>query len=675
MVRRALVTVLWAIAMLAPSAVAQAKRAFIVGVGAYEELTDLRKTVGDANGYEKLFDDTLGFQVTRLTGSQKRRDFVAAFDAFVRSIGPRDEVAFIFSGHGWSDGSDNYLSLADTPRGVSEAVLQNETIPLQRMVMARLRSRNPKLILAIIDACRDEQYGSLTKSAGALDKGIVRISANEGELILYSSGAGQTSLDRLSDADPSPYSVFTRALLPKLANPNRPLATIADEARSEVQTLAGSISHPQRPEMMIGISLNYCLSGSCVAPAAPGRQLAPLDADTALWVEITSSRRSGAPCDDYRRYLEAFPDGINSGRARGLLSIPPCAAPAPEAPDRARDPGSGREAAADTAAVATTVESSRQRGVTGAREIRTLAATDCFDNPGPAGNGIDCWLISIAYSPDGRLIATGHADYKVRLWDASDGRLHATLQGHSGRVRSVSFSPDGRVLASGSEDQTVRLWDAATSQLSSTLVGHGSLVSSVSFSPDGRALASGSWDNTVRLWDASTGQHSATLRGHRRNVKSVAFSPDGRALASGSDDGTIRLWDVSESASRATLEDNQQSLVHSVAFSSDGRTLASGSNFHTVQLWDVSTGQPRATLTGHKRDVLSVAFSPDGRTIASGSEYGIVRLWDVATGELRATLDGHVSPVNAVAFSPDGLTLASASDDGTAKLWALEFAE
>ncbi|MEM8634342.1 MAG: SUMF1/EgtB/PvdO family nonheme iron enzyme [Pseudomonadota bacterium] len=300
---------------------AQTKRAFIVGVGAYDELTDLRKTVGDANGYETLFEDSLGFEVTRLTGSQNRRDFVAAFDQFVRSISPEDEVAFVFSGHGWSDGSDNYLSFADTPRGVSEAVLQSETIPLQRMVMARLRAQNPKLILAIIDACRDEQYGSLTRSTGALDKGIVRISANEGELILYSSGAGQTSLDRLSDADPSPYSVFTRELLPRLARTDRPLATIADETRTAVQRQAGTISHPQRPEMMLGIGLNFCLSGSCATPS--GSPL--LDADTELWLEVTRTKRSGASCDDYRRYLAAFPDGAFAERARGLLGVPPCA--------------------------------------------------------------------------------------------------------------------------------------------------------------------------------------------------------------------------------------------------------------------------------------------------------------------------------------------------------------
>jgi uncharacterized caspase-like protein len=240
------------------------KRAFIVGVSNYEHLTNLRKTEGDAAGYASLFGNQLGFKVTRIPANAKRRDFIASFDQFVRSISPGDEVVFVYSGHGWSDGSDNFLALSDAPSGVAEAVLRAESVALERFVMGRLRAQHPRLLFAIVDACRDEQYDSLTKSSGSLDKGLSRVSALDGELILYSAGAGQTSLDRLSNDDSSPYSVFSRVLIPRLSDTTRPLAVIADETRKEVQTLAGSVRHNQRPELMLGISLDYCLSGNCL---------------------------------------------------------------------------------------------------------------------------------------------------------------------------------------------------------------------------------------------------------------------------------------------------------------------------------------------------------------------------------------------------------------------------
>ncbi|KAJ5433611.1 uncharacterized protein N7458_012767 [Penicillium daleae] len=278
------------------------------------------------------------------------------------------------------------------------------------------------------------------------------------------------------------------------------------------------------------------------------------------------------------------------------------------------------------------------------------------------------WVYSVAFSPDGRLLASGSGDNTVRLWDTATGSLQQTLEGHSDVVRSIAFSPDSRLLASGSGDNTVRLWDTATGSLQQTLEGHSDVVRSIAFSPDSRLLASGSSDNTVRLWDRATGGLQQTLKGHSTWVYSVAFSPNGRLLASGCSDETVRLWDTATGGLQQTLKGHSHEVL-SVAFSPDGRLLASGSGDNTVRLWDTAKGVLQQTLKGHSNSVYSVAFSPNGRLLASGCSDKTIRLWDTETGGLQQTLKGHLAWVLSIVFSPDGRLLASGSCDNTVRLW------
>lgn len=277
-------------------------------------------------------------------------------------------------------------------------------------------------------------------------------------------------------------------------------------------------------------------------------------------------------------------------------------------------------------------------------------------------------ILSVAFSPDGRMLATGDANGEIRLLQVANSKLLLVCKGHAGWVNSVAFSPDGRLLSSASNDQTLKLWDARDGRCLTTLGGHNQRVRSVAFSPDGKILASGSSDCTVKLWDARDGRCLKTLLGHTRWVRSVAFSPDGTTLVSCGDNNTLKLWDVHTGECLKTWR-GHSGWLWSVAFSPDGVTVASASEDKTVKLWDVRTGECLKTLEGHTSWVQSVAFSPDGKALASGSCDQTVKLWDVSTGKCWQTLSAHASWIWSLAFSPDSKALASGGEDETIKLW------
>ncbi|KAG8792126.1 hypothetical protein FRC16_000151, partial [Serendipita sp. 398] len=284
------------------------------------------------------------------------------------------------------------------------------------------------------------------------------------------------------------------------------------------------------------------------------------------------------------------------------------------------------------------------------------------------------WILSVAYSPDGRKIITSSEDRTVRIWDAHTGSaVGDPFKGHTDWVNSIAYSPDGSRIISGSYDKTVRIWDAQTGAVVGIpFQGHTDCISSVAYSPNGSHIISGSHDKTIRIWNAETGVAvGGPLGGHSDSILSVAYSPDSRYIISGSRDRTIRIWDAQTGAAIGQPLKGHTDWIGSVAYSPDGRRIISGSGDRTIRIWNAETGaavgQP---LEGHNGSVSGVAYSPDGRRIISGSGDKTIRVWDAETGTLVGEpLEGHSEIVRTVKYSPDGCCIVSISHDRTIRIW------
>ena len=285
-------------------------------------------------------------------------------------------------------------------------------------------------------------------------------------------------------------------------------------------------------------------------------------------------------------------------------------------------------------------------------------------------------VYALAYSRDGKLLASGGAGGKVQLWDAETGELKHTMPGHDTWVQLAAFSPDSLTLAT-STPRDVKLWDVRTGELKRTLNGEGPANSwqKFTFTPDGKRIAVVG-QSRISFWDVETGENTSNLDDC---TKLVAYSPDGKTLACVPRGfwNQISLLDAETGDLKRKIEqgDVESASFRAVAFSPDGKLLASmarqrdDGQGEVVEVWDAETGALTRTLqTSVKGEINSITFSPDGRHVAAAGISTVIYLWDARTGELKRTIKDTDS-VNVVAFSPDGKTLASGNSYANVKLW------
>lgn len=332
-------------------------------------------------------------------------------------------------------------------------------------------------------------------------------------------------------------------------------------------------------------------------------------------------------------------------------------------------------------------------GTAAAQQIR-------FRLPGDDPNTNSDVIRSAAYSPDGMLLAVGYGRFvgllqesrpgQAILWEARTGKRSASVAGKADGVCSVAFSPDGKILAVAEYPGIIRLCDVPSGRVERTIKAPAWTPGSIAFSPDGKRLAAGLWTgsqdgvsppgNDVVIWDVASGDPTRTLKGHTDAVRAVAFSPDGKLLVSGGDDGVARVWETANGRSRMTLAFPELAKrlgekypigVDSVAFSPDGQTFVTSAGVLVafqkpagvgeVMVWSTATSQKVAKLPGNEGMVRQVAFCPDGKLLATAGSDGSIRLWDTTTYRAVGEMKGWVP----VAFSPDGRELVSSDDEGT----------
>lgn len=666
---------------LALPSIAETRRAFIVGVGDYAELSDLRKTVGDATGYSDVFANDLNFEVTQQL-NPSRDDFLVAFTDFVESIAPGDQVVFVFSGHGWSDGALNYLAFRDAPRVTTSAVLKFETVSLNAFVLDAIQSKEPSVVLSIIDACRNNPFEFASESLkdglslpepvtaslnnsndifvdtsketfGRSLKRLPEKSRKAESLIIYSAGSGQEALDRLSGDDPSEYSVFTRSLLPKLRDAEAPLLRIVNSAREETARLAASVTHDQRPAVYSDISIDFCFSEDCILPeeVIVEAELDRLKTRTTAFVRA-AEKLLGRDVS-FPSYAILIALSLDPGMSdHPYLSQP--------------------EGAEDLLRI----EEIIRNGLLKTRLMHVLQTKD-------GGT----WAVEFDVSYDGSTAAVGYAQGQVVLWDTSSGQIISILEpASSSGVFNLALSVDGQKLAIEEADGTIGVWDTKIGKrthLFELEFGSDQIFPRLQFANDGMSI----WIATskgvevrdleadsVRTYPAQTQEAIVALRpsflyaGEILTLSSLPFEAFRGGTRNRQTAEVIYFRNVSDWSVIAEQAIAPDDALSRAVMRTHRDVLLMGMKSGKLQALNINSGDILWRVDAHLGQIDHLVLSPNEAAVSSTDREGNIKVWSVASGEQIS--EHYLHGVIGVGMSYDGTKLYAADPDGTLNIWS-----
>lgn len=291
-------------------------------------------------------------------------------------------------------------------------------------------------------------------------------------------------------------------------------------------------------------------------------------------------------------------------------------------------------------------------------------------------------VISAAFSPDGKMLATAGTDNTAQLWETETGKSLQVLRGHTNAINSIAFNYDGSRLITASDDKTARLWEIGQGENGTVwhggpvLQAHIETVGKAAFSHDGQKVVTASADGTARIWSVKT-LESSELRGHAGGVNNALFSPDDKLVLTSSADGTARIWPAPSWQNPLILKAHQEVFattgekggsINNAAFNFDGSLVVTAETFGS-QIWDAHTGHSIVLFKGHTGAVNDASFSPDGTLIVTAGADHIARIWDVNKKQMKFELKGHKDAVLSARFSPDGQRIITTSLDRTPRVW------